>query len=219
MSEISNSYSKQAKQYDDFIRKLVPIYDDVNNILPELITAPKKVLDIGSGTGNTAQVIQKKFPDADIICVDPTEGMLEIAKTKVTGRFICSDVENLEIDDTCCAVTSIMVMHNVQSVEKRQEAYNKIYSCLKSGGVYISADILKGETEQTHKTYMKLWRDFMLKSLSEDDVDGKWIPLHQEKDKPVKLSEQTSMLQKAGFKTVEIVLKNINFALTAAYKD
>ena len=61
---------------------------------------PKTILDVGCGPGNSTRVLQKAFPDADILGVDTAEDMLRRAKkehpdlhfqnqdaSKITGQY------------------------------------------------------------------------------------------------------------------------------------
>jgi len=57
------------------------------------------ILDVGCGTGNSTAAILKKLSQAGrITAVDYSEGMIEIAKTKVIDsrvRWVCYSIENL----------------------------------------------------------------------------------------------------------------------------
>jgi len=218
VKNIEESYNQQAKDYDGFIRKLVPGYDFFMGITPVLLNNPKNVLDIGCGTGNSAAAIKRLHPDTAINCVDPSEEMLRTAALRVKGDFVHSSVEDFSFDKKYDAVTSVMVMHNVQTREARAEIYKKIYNSLNSEGVYVTADILLGENEVTQNLYLGMWREYMLANLPAEEVDGKWIPLHKDKDKPIKLSEQLDTLRDAGFSSVDVLNKNINFCMMVAYK-
>ncbi len=46
-----------------------------------------------------------------------------------------------------------------------------------------------------------------------DEADGKWLPMHRDKDRPIKMPELFTRLQEAGFGAVDIVHKRMNFAL------
>jgi len=218
MTDINASYDSQAADYDGFIRKLVPGYDFFMTISPVLAGNPKTVLDLGCGTGNTAASIRKLHKDAEITCVDTSEEMIKIAQTKVDANFIQSKVEEFKPDGTYDCITSIMTMHNIQAREDREEVYKTIYNSLSSPGVYITADMINGENETTDSLYMHMWRQYMLANIPAEEVDNKWIPLHKEKDVTYKISEQMVMLYDAGFRSIDIINKNINFAIFACYK-
>lgn len=218
MTDFGRTYDSQADDYDQFIKKVVPGYDFFTTIAPVLVGSPKSVLDLGCGTGNIAAAVKKLHPEAAITCVDPSEGMLQKAQAKLDAGFIQSSAEDFTFDKKYDAVTSIMMMHNVQTREKRAEIYKSIYESLNSPGVYITADIALGENDVTHSLYMTMWRNYMLNGIPADEVDGKWLPLHREKDKPLKISEQMIMLYDAGFRSIDIISKTINFVMMAAYK-
>jgi len=218
MTKTIDYYDSQASDYDGFIRKLVPGYDFFMTITPVLVGSPKTVLDIGCGTGNTAAAITKIHKDAEITCVEPSTEMLSIAKSRLDAEYIQSSIESFQPDITYDAITSTLVMHNIQTREEKQSVYNTIYKSLNSPGVYITADIINGENDITQNLYMTMWRSFMLNNLSQEEVDGKWLPLHKEKDKPLKISEQMVMLYDAGFRSIDIINKNINYVMMACYK-
>jgi len=220
MTEVAKSYNEQAQAYDGFIRKLVPDYTDFHNLLTDFLGQAVAVLDIGCGTGNTSLRLLESNPDLKLTCLDTSSQMLEIAKIKLGSHhsFVESPIEDFDSTDQFDAVVSVMVMHNIQEQSDRLKAYQKIASTLTNSGIYLTVDIFKGETNQLQNIYMSQWRDFMLKSLPESKVDEKWLKLHKEKDKPLKLSEQIQFLKMAGFNTVDVVHKRMQFALLVAQK-
>jgi len=220
MSDSGEAYNKQARGYDSSIEQLVPDYQAFNALIPRVIENPMTVLDIGCGTGNTANSVLQAHPGARVTCVDPSSAMIEIARAKLGSQvtFIESAIETFQTDVKFDAVTSVMVMHNVQTKAERKAVYGKIHSALNEGGIYASVDIVKGECERSQALVLRLWRDFMLKSMPENEVDDKWLALHTEKDSPIKLSDQDAMLNEVGFRCVDIIQKRMNFALTVALK-
>ncbi len=220
MAEVTKSYNEQAQAYDDFIRKLVPDYEVFHELLPKYLGQVTTAFDVGCGTGNTSLRLLESNPNLKLTCLDTSPQMLEVTKCKLGDRHIFteSSIENYEPAGDFEAVVSVMVMHNIQDKSDRLKTYKKIADYLTDGGTYLTVDIFRGETEQLQDIYMAQWRDFMLNNLPESEVDGKWLKLHKEKDKPLKLSEQIRLLKEAGFSTVDVVHKRLQFAMLFAQK-
>lgn len=216
----AEAYNSQANGYDSFITKLVPDYPVFNALIAKVIAVPATALDIGCGTGNTTISVLKEHPSAKLTCVDASPAMLEIARSKISTdvKFIESAIEDFQPSAKFDAVISVLVMHNLQTRAERHAVYEKIYSALNKGGVYASVDITKGECERSQDLFFTLWREFLLNGLPKDEVDGKWLPMHEEKDRPIKLSDQAAILNEIGFRSMDIVHKKLNFALTVAFK-
>ncbi len=82
-TEIKIKFDSIAKQYDEQRRELIPCYDDFYNIATEsleLSTELPKILDLGAGTGLFSNYVINKYPKAELILVDISEKMLDIAK-------------------------------------------------------------------------------------------------------------------------------------------
>jgi malonyl-CoA O-methyltransferase len=66
----------------------------------EQVGAPKRILEIGTGTGSGAAVLKARFPDAQITGVDLSPEMVRIAQTKVDGvTFVPADASRLPFAD------------------------------------------------------------------------------------------------------------------------
>jgi len=73
--------------------------------LAEIETAPRHALDLGTGTGDAAFAIARRWPEADVIGVDLAEGMVEEALRKRPAelkgrvRFEAADAAELPFPD------------------------------------------------------------------------------------------------------------------------
>lgn len=101
--------------------------------LPEL-RAPRCV-DLACGTGDVALALARKYPEGEIIGVDLTPSMLELARARVHGeniRFLQRDMCRLELPDGWAdIVTGSYALRNAPVLEK---AVAEIRRVLKPGG-------------------------------------------------------------------------------------
>jgi len=73
--------------------------------LDALPAAPRRTLDVGTGTGDGALAIARRFPDAEVVGVDLAEGMLAQARHKLPAdlaarvRFEVADASKLPYPD------------------------------------------------------------------------------------------------------------------------
>jgi ubiquinone/menaquinone biosynthesis C-methylase UbiE len=65
---------------------------------------PKRALDLGTGTGGAALAIARRFPEAEVVGVDLSDGMIEQARRHLTDdlrrrvRFELADAASLPFD-------------------------------------------------------------------------------------------------------------------------
>ena len=64
---------------------------------------PKRILDLGSGTGYGSALLRKRFPDAEIIALDIAPAMLAFARENrpQANAYIAADAEQLPLQDGC----------------------------------------------------------------------------------------------------------------------
>jgi SAM-dependent methyltransferase len=55
--------------------------------LEALPRAPRRVLDLGSGTGSAALVVARRWPEAEVVGVDVSAGMVEHAQAALPGEL------------------------------------------------------------------------------------------------------------------------------------
>ncbi len=81
-------------QYQKYINERnMPIKD----LLNRLDINPKIICDLGSGPGNSTNLLKQKFKDAKVIGVDSSKDMIEKAKENYGNlEFILADAKNIE---------------------------------------------------------------------------------------------------------------------------
>jgi ubiquinone/menaquinone biosynthesis C-methylase UbiE len=95
------------KQFD----KLAPVWDarrdpvafaPVSAALEILSEPPRRVLDLGTGTGSVARLVADRFPDAEVVGADLSERMVDEARAKTESdrvRYVVADAQRLPFED------------------------------------------------------------------------------------------------------------------------
>jgi len=107
-------FGRMAPQWDSMRRPdaLAPL----EAALDALPHAPRRALDLGTGTGAAAFVIASRFPEAEVIGVDIAEEMLAHARQKTPPElsarvtFQAADASRLPFDDASFELVSLANM-------------------------------------------------------------------------------------------------------------
>ncbi|WP_147533873.1 class I SAM-dependent methyltransferase [Bacillus marasmi] len=112
----------------------------------ELLTPKQgeKILDLGCGTGDLAQIINGL--GATVVGVDKSENMVKQAQDKYPDiRFFVKDATQLEYHEEFDAVFSNATLHWVKAPK---QALQSIYSSLKPGGRFVAELGGKGNVQK-----------------------------------------------------------------------
>jgi SAM-dependent methyltransferase len=72
---------------------------------------PRRILEVGTGTGSGAALLVERFPDAEVVGVDLSREMVERARAKVPrARFEVADASSLPLHD---ASVDLVAQNNV----------------------------------------------------------------------------------------------------------
>ncbi len=115
----------------------------------------KKVLDVGTGSGNFLAVLKSACPDADITGIDPNSESLKEASEKFPEvQLKKMSAENIELPENYFDVTSIsMALHHLSDVEG---ALKEIQQVTKPKGWIIVSELFSdnlNSAQEVHKMY------------------------------------------------------------------
>jgi len=235
MIKMNNRFkAEEAQNYDDVIKKRVPLYNEIQTLMVSLLPFSRKeylrVLDLGCGTGGTSVALLKEFPLARVTGIDSSSDMLAVAAAKVkqtTWRidFICQDIRvvsgqwpGVRGEEEFDAIISAFSLHFLTEDEKKA-LFSKCRDALKPGGMLIYAEAVMSPSATVYQLYMEKWKDFQRSNgFSEDEIGAHMLKFVRDV-KPLTVERQIDLMKEAGFTDVECYFKYMNWAVFGGYKQ
>ncbi|MBI4180172.1 class I SAM-dependent methyltransferase [bacterium] len=224
--KVRGHFRKWAKDYDAPDReKIIPGFDDFYQTVVRMIHPRKNarlhILELGPGTGILTERVLSAFPRARLTGIDLTDEMLRQAEKRLNRyRMRCvlrqGDFDTTAFDGPYDAVISSLAIHHLPPAGKRR-LYKKIQRCLKSGGAFINADMVKSESAFIQKRYLALWENFMRSGGVSEDYIRRRFRGARKVDIYDTLTDQLLWLRHAGFKSVDVFWKHWNFAVFGGF--
>ena len=181
--------------YADMIRDDIPVYDRLQDELAGASgTGARRILDLGTGTGETAQRLLERHPDATLVGIDVSEPMLASAASQLPATRVELRVAALEDrlpDGPFDLIASALCVHHLRGPEKRA-LFQRIFDALAPGGRFVVADVV----------------------VPRDPADAV-TSLTPGYDHPSPLADQLQWLEQAGFQP-ETVWTHADLAVVAA---
>ncbi len=171
-------YHFDPATYVEMVRSEVPGYDRLQD---ELVTASgtdaQRVLELGTGTGETARRLLVRHPEARLVGIDASEAMLAAARTILPPDRVELRVARLEQalpEGRFDLVASALCVHHLPAPAKA-DLFARVRDALAPGGRFVLADVV----------------------VPVDPHDAV-IPLTPNYDLPSPLSDQLGWLTEAG---------------------
>jgi tRNA (cmo5U34)-methyltransferase len=213
MKSIEKHFNEEANDYDRYFLEelgMKEFYDEIQNQL-ENCYAKENILVLGCGTGLEIERIKFK---SNVTAMDISLEMLKKLEEKnlykeVNLNLICTSYFDIKFDEEeYDIVLSCYSLHHF-SKEQKQIMYEKIYSSLKRGGVFINGD---NTTKSTEKEVERLAE--AEKIYKENNMSFGCLHL----DVPLTIKSEFELLEKARFSKVWIEKEWSNTTLIKAQK-
>jgi demethylmenaquinone methyltransferase/2-methoxy-6-polyprenyl-1,4-benzoquinol methylase len=151
-----NSSLKKKEQVEQMFDTISGNYDDLNRVISlgadtkwrkkvvKMVADrnPESILDIATGTGDLAIKFATATQAKRIIGLDISEGMLNMAKKKISGSeisekliFVQGDSEALDFEDNLFDV--VTVSFGIRNFENLEKGLSEIYRVLKKNGFFV----------------------------------------------------------------------------------
>jgi len=222
--EVKEAFDRIASEYDSQRRWIIPGFRDFYHAALSAADWPGTeplILDIGAGTGLLSALLLEKYPQATLTLLDISEKMLDVARERFAGRetvvFRVCDYSREEFGGPYDLVCSALSIHHLGNPDK-QDLYGRIFSVLNTGGVFVNAEQVEGETLDQHQRSLAYWDDFVRSGPLPEEVGKAAMQRRDTLDKMEKLSVQLAWLRESGFSPVDVVYKNRMLAVMRGRK-
>ena len=191
-------YHFDASTYMDEIRADVPAYDVLQDSVAGAAGGAghhvRRILDLGTGTGETARRVLTRHPGASLIGIDENEGMLAVARAGLPAERAELRVGRIEEplpEGPFDLVTSALCVHHLDGAGKA-ELFARVRDALVPGGLFVMGDVVVPADPASATT-----------------------PLTPGYDRPSPLADQLGWLTEAGFQA-RVVWEQGDLAVVAA---
>jgi tRNA threonylcarbamoyl adenosine modification protein (Sua5/YciO/YrdC/YwlC family) len=182
--------------YAEMIRADIPQYDEFQDqVVACTGEGARSILDLGTGTGETARRLLEVHPGASLIGVDESPSMLESARQRLDAARVKLRVARLQDplpDGEFELVASALAVHHLDPAEKA-DLFARVRAALAPGGRFVLGDVVAPRAG-----------------------DEPVISLTPGYDKPDRADDQLRWLSDAGFADARIVWEAGDLAVLVA---
>jgi L-threonylcarbamoyladenylate synthase len=134
-----------AESYAAMIEAEIPVYGQLQEQL-ELASGDvvRRILELGTGTGETARRLLARHPDATLVGVDESDEMLSVARSRLPAdraELVVARLEDELPDGRFDLVASALTVHHLAPAEKRR-LFRRVREALSPGGRFVLADVI-----------------------------------------------------------------------------
>jgi demethylmenaquinone methyltransferase/2-methoxy-6-polyprenyl-1,4-benzoquinol methylase len=160
-------FTEAAPKYD-FVTRVLSLGQDSQWKKKLIQSLPQQscpvCVDLACGTGDLTLALAEKYPTGEILGVDLTESMLDIACVRNTFsavKFVRQDLGNLGITDS--SVDIITASYALRNAPDLRQCLHEIFRVLRPGGVAAFLEFSKSSFqlhERMQNVILKLWGGF-----------------------------------------------------------
>lgn len=212
------SFEAHAPEYNALRRKFIPPFDRFYGAAVEALSfggnEPRRVLDIGAGTGLLSSRIADRHPEARFVLQDGSQAMLEQAHDLLGDRIeqiVVSDFVDPLPPGPFDAVVSSLAIHHAPDDVKR-DVFRRAHDELAPGGMFVNAEQVAGPTPMLENEF-RAWHAAeatRLGATAEEWADALERFKH---DIRASVHDQMKWLTQVGFSDVECLMQDHCFAV------
>lgn len=170
---------------------------------------PGSWLDTGCGTGILVTEALKEFKNTRFTLADPSAAMLDIARVKLAAHqlseYVPAATEELDCQAESFDVITAILAHHYLDADNRRKATANCLRMLKTGGVYVTFESIRPDTEQGLQIGLRRWAAAQIHNGKSPEAVQKHINRYGIEFFPITIGAHISLLYDVGFSAVEIL--------------
>ena len=229
IEEIRERFDNDVERFSNLETGQATIIDAALSL--ELITEATKrlvpdaenLLDVGCGAGNFTLKMLSKKGDLNCTLVDLSGRMLDKAYervSKITDKVqtIQGDIRTVGIKENHFdIILAGAVLHHLRDDNDWETTFGKLYRLLKPGGCLMISDTVVQDNDIITAYLWERYEDYLKGFYGEEKLQNLRDYIEKE-DSPRTLTYQLELMKKVGFRSVEVLHKNLCIATFGGIK-
>jgi tRNA (cmo5U34)-methyltransferase len=184
----------------------------------------KTLLDIGCGAGNYTIKMLSKISDLECSLLDLSRPMLNKAYERVSVhtannvKIIQSDIRTAFFEEEYFdIILAGAVLHHLRDDDDWEHVFTKLYKLLKPNGCLMISDLVIQDSNILTKYSWECYEKY-LNQIGGNEYSQKVLDYIKKEDSPRSINYQVELMKQVGFRSIEILHKNICFAAFGGIK-
>lgn len=183
--------------------------------------APRRILDVATGTGDFALLAARELKPDELLGIDISEGMLDVGRKKVreagldaTIRFAKEDCLRLSLPDA--SFDAVMVAYGIRNFENLDRGLQEMCRVLRPGGRLVIIELTapaRFPMKQLFRFYSHVLMPALGRVISRDGRAYTYLPATMEAFPQGEVMQE--VLRKAGF--ADVRFRRFTFGLSTLY--
>lgn len=221
----------RAGEYDRFIELAAMNYRGALEAVVEAASwaPPRRILELGAGTGTLTRLLLERFPQAHVTAVDGSAEMLKKAAGKLVGfagrvnleRVVFEQILARGAGESYDLIVSSFALHHM-SHEDMPRFFSRLYDALAPAGRLVVADYVLTPYPRLQRQYEGVWVDWRRRNMNaafdvEQSREAAFAEHEETKraegDNPAQLQNLLTWMRGAGFQETECHWKYYCYAV------
>ena len=222
---VDHFFNTLTAEYADVIERCFPRYREMLWALLSYLPRnfqPKRILELGSGTGNLSVLLAEKYPQAEVDLVDLAGESLHACRIRLGDearfRFHPQDFRQLEFPSKRFdLVISSIAVHHLTAAEK-QVLFGQIHDWLADDGLFAYADQHAGATEDLSQQHLENWKKISMEAGASPEEWEMWMQHQSDHDHHDTLTDQLLWLSQTDFRVIDCPWRFLLWTVVQARK-